>query len=186
MDRQPVESSLIRAVAYDAPSSILRVELVADGATYDYYDVPLSVYLELLEADSKGTFFNDFIKDVYAFEPTDEDEAGPSPSDPDEDLPAIQAPVWTPGCEWPERQKVEDVLGREMATYKARKDEFLATHPGEYVLIHGDEVVGFWPTRGEALDVGYRRFGSVPMLAKKVVEKDRVIFLGGGSLPWRT
>lgn len=73
MDRQPVESSLIRAVAYDAPSSILRVELVADGGTYDYYDVPLSVYLEFLEANSRGAYFNDSIKDVYAFQHAEED-----------------------------------------------------------------------------------------------------------------
>ena len=172
MDRQPIESTLIRALAYHAPSSIPRVELASNGATYGY-DVPLSAYLDFLEADSKGAYFHDFIKDVYAFRAVVDET--PKPSDP------AHTSSWTPGREWPKRQKVQEVLGREMATYKAQKPEFLETHPGQYVLIHGDEVLGFWPTRSEALEAGRQRFGPVPMLAKKVVEEDRVVILGMGA-----
>lgn len=93
--------------------------------------------------------------------------------------------MWTPGCEWPERRDPGDVLTRELATYEARKAEFLATHPGEFVLIHGDEVVGFWANEDDALEVGYSRFGLVPLLLKQVVEKEPVIFLGGGTCQWR-
>jgi hypothetical protein len=68
MERLPVESSLIRSVGYDLDSSILEVEFAEEGRTYEYYDVPLSVYQELMEAESKGSYFNDHVKDVYPFE----------------------------------------------------------------------------------------------------------------------
>lgn len=67
MARHPVDSSLIRSVGYDPASSILRVELLA-GAVYDYFDVPYSTFAEFLAADSKGGYFNDYVKDLYAYE----------------------------------------------------------------------------------------------------------------------
>ena len=67
MERHPVRSSLIRSIGYDLGSSILEVELLG-GSTYDYFDVPYSVFVEFLEADSKGEFFNESIRDVYPFE----------------------------------------------------------------------------------------------------------------------
>jgi len=41
-------------------------------------------------------------------------------------------------------------------------------HQGEHVLIHGGEVHGFFPTRGEARREGFRRFGPVAFLVKQV------------------
>lgn len=67
MERRPVSSSLIRSVGYDLASSILEVELNG-GSVYEYFDVPYSVFLELLEADSKGSFFNEWVRDLYAYE----------------------------------------------------------------------------------------------------------------------
>lgn len=66
MQRHRVLSSVIRSVGFDAAASILEVEFVASGSVYAYYDVPLSVYEELLVADSMGGYFNEFIKDLYA------------------------------------------------------------------------------------------------------------------------
>ncbi len=71
MDRQPVESRLIRAVGYDPAGSILEVELVDAGRVYRYFDVPYSTYQELMEAESKGGYFNEHVRDLYAFEETD-------------------------------------------------------------------------------------------------------------------
>jgi len=70
MDRQPVDSTLIRSVGYDPASSILEVEFSDDGSghIYAFYDVPYSAFEELLEADSKGRYFNEFIRDLYASE----------------------------------------------------------------------------------------------------------------------
>jgi len=73
MDRQPVTSRLIRAVGYDPAASILEVELVESGRVYRYFDVPFSAYQELIEAESKGTYFNEHVRDLFAYE---EDEPG--------------------------------------------------------------------------------------------------------------
>ena len=64
--RRRVQSSVIRSVGYDAAASVLELEFVASRSVYAYYDVPLSVYEELLEAESMGAYFNDYIKDLYA------------------------------------------------------------------------------------------------------------------------
>jgi hypothetical protein len=53
-------------VGYDLASSVLEVELVG-GRVYEYYDVPLSVYSELMNADSVGSYFNDHVKDMYTY-----------------------------------------------------------------------------------------------------------------------
>jgi lysyl-tRNA synthetase, class II len=66
VERQPVNSNLIRSVGYDATNSILEVEFVEDEKVYQYYDVPNSLATELMEAGSIGAFFNDQIKELFA------------------------------------------------------------------------------------------------------------------------
>lgn len=68
MYRRPVDSSLIRSVGYDVASSVLEIEFTGEGRIYEYYDVPLSVYLELMAAGSKGQYFNEYIKDMYSYQ----------------------------------------------------------------------------------------------------------------------
>ena len=68
MDRLPIDSSLIRAIAYDFPNSLLEVELLPSRRIYRYFDVPMSIYSELMAADSKGQYFNESIRDLYPFE----------------------------------------------------------------------------------------------------------------------
>ena len=69
MDRQPVESRLIRSVGYDLPSSILELELLSQPVrVYRYFDVPYSVFEELMSAESKGAYFNEHVRDMYAYE----------------------------------------------------------------------------------------------------------------------
>ncbi len=71
MDRQPVDSSLIRSVGYDLTDSILEVELLEGGKVYRYFDVPYSVAEELMSAESKGAYFNEHVRDMYSFEETE-------------------------------------------------------------------------------------------------------------------
>jgi KTSC domain len=66
--RRPVESSLIRSIGYDLPSSVLEVEFAEGGRLYEYYDVPLSVYSRLMAAESIGAYFNEHIRDMYAYQ----------------------------------------------------------------------------------------------------------------------
>ena len=58
----PVDSSAIRAVGYDG--STLTVEF-HNGRTCDHPGVPYSVYEELMQASSKGAFYNRYIRGRY-------------------------------------------------------------------------------------------------------------------------
>ena len=62
----PVElqSSSLAHVAYDRRRAILEVEF-RDGATYRYTGVPLRAYRDLLQADSKGAYFNHHIRSRF-------------------------------------------------------------------------------------------------------------------------
>lgn len=59
-------STVIRSYKYNALSSTLQITFVS-GAIYNYLQVPLDVYLQMKDAFSKGTFFNQQIKDRYDF-----------------------------------------------------------------------------------------------------------------------
>ena len=68
MERQTVASSLIRSVGYDPAGSILEIEFIEPRRIYTFYDVPYSVYNELMEAPSKGQYLNEFIRDDYPYQ----------------------------------------------------------------------------------------------------------------------
>ncbi len=59
-------------------------------------------------------------------------------------------------------------LAREQAVYEANLTGWLSGHEGEYVLIKGDQVAGFYESRDEALTAGYSRFGIGPLFVKQV------------------
>jgi len=60
----PVESSCVARIGYDEGAKEAYVEFLGDGI-YAYRGVPLSVYDEFANADSKGTFVNTVIKPRY-------------------------------------------------------------------------------------------------------------------------
>lgn len=70
------------------------------------------------------------------------------------------------------------VLDREIQTYEERKEELLA-HEGKYVVIHGEEIGGFYDTLDEALEAGYERFGLDPILVKQIEREERVYWIPG-------
>ena len=59
-------------------------------------------------------------------------------------------------------------LDQEQAVYDANLSRWLPEHEGEFVLIKGDTVDGFYESRDEALTAGYARFGIGPLLVKRV------------------
>ncbi len=67
-------------------------------------------------------------------------------------------------------------IAEEVATYRARLPELLE-HEGRFVLIKGSEVVGFFDDDSEAIREGYRRFGIVPLLVKRISRVERVIYI---------
>ena len=62
------------------------------------------------------------------------------------------------------------VLDTELKTYEQHRDALLGTAEGKYVLIRGDTVVGVYDSKMDAIAQGYREFGNVPFLVKKIVK----------------
>ncbi len=69
MIRQPVQSSSLRTVGYDKETKVLEIEFV-QGGVYRYFDVDESVYLGLISADSKGTYFQKNIRGRFRYQRT--------------------------------------------------------------------------------------------------------------------
>lgn len=61
------DSSMISAFGYDEAEGILEVAFHRTGV-YRYYDVPLRVFEELRDAESKGRYMRGSIIDVYPWE----------------------------------------------------------------------------------------------------------------------
>ncbi len=66
MQRTRVDSSSLSAVSYSRESAVLELEFKS-GKVYRYFAVPASVHAELMKAESKGAFFNQYIKDAFPF-----------------------------------------------------------------------------------------------------------------------
>lgn len=64
MEMIAVISSAIRAVGYDAPTRRMKIRF-EQGETYEYCGVPEHVFRGLLAAQSKGTYYNEHIRDLY-------------------------------------------------------------------------------------------------------------------------
>ncbi len=64
MERHAVESSVIKSIGC---SVVLEVEFES-GRVYQYFDVPIAVYLEFLTAESKGKYFNAHIRNEYPYQ----------------------------------------------------------------------------------------------------------------------
>jgi len=66
MERTPVTSSNIRAIGYDMETQILEVEF-NNGSVYQYHGVPVNEHEAIMNAESKGKYFNANIKNNYTF-----------------------------------------------------------------------------------------------------------------------
>lgn len=74
----------------------------------------------------------------------------------------------------PDRRPRRVSPSREQAEYEANLPRWLQEHEAAHVLIKGDEVIGFYETRDEALTAGYARFGVVPLFVKQVVASEPI------------
>ena len=64
--KQPVASTNLHSVGYDERTQTLEVQFVS-GRVYQYYEVPANVHERLMQAPSKGKFFNMHIRRGYPF-----------------------------------------------------------------------------------------------------------------------
>jgi hypothetical protein len=66
MDVTAVESSTLTTIAYDRIRELLQLEFNSH-AIYHYFGVPAAVHTALLDAPSKGGYFNQAIRGKFAF-----------------------------------------------------------------------------------------------------------------------
>jgi hypothetical protein len=66
MNETRVESTTLRAVAYDDSREILQLEFLS-RAVYHYYGVPAAVHEAMLGAPSKGSYFNRVIRRRFPY-----------------------------------------------------------------------------------------------------------------------
>jgi hypothetical protein len=72
-------------------------------------------------------------------------------------------------------------LAAELTTYRERLDDLLQ-HKGQYVVIKGREVAGFFRGRRSAVEAAVAKYGRGPFLVKKIVEKEPIWRIGNASL----
>lgn len=67
MRLRPVESEMLQYVGYNAKQKILEV-VFNTGERYQYFDVPASVYDELMSAESIGQYMHRHIIGHYDYQ----------------------------------------------------------------------------------------------------------------------
>ena len=65
-------------------------------------------------------------------------------------------------------------LETERRVYNDHVEEWRQSHLGEYVLVKGDRVIGFFPTLTEAFDRGTTQFGLDPFLVQEIAPEAHV------------
>jgi hypothetical protein len=66
MEHTRVSSSNLVSVGYEPSSQTLEVAL-RDGSVYQYYGVPSTVYMQLMNASSHGSYFSQHIRERYRY-----------------------------------------------------------------------------------------------------------------------
>lgn len=66
MDKVRVNSSNISSIGYDPMSQTLEVAFNS-GGIYQYYNVPENIYINLMNAGSKGKYHHTHIKGRYNY-----------------------------------------------------------------------------------------------------------------------
>ncbi len=66
MQRVPLESRTLASAIYDGDRRQLELEF-RSGRRYPYFQVPPQCYRQLLQAESKGGYFNRSIRKRFAF-----------------------------------------------------------------------------------------------------------------------
>jgi hypothetical protein len=76
-----------------------------------------------------------------------------------------------------------EALQHERQVFDSHLNEWRQSHPGEFVLIKGGNVVGFYSSLEEAFREGTRRFGLEPFFVRQILPSDVVnVSLFGKSL----
>jgi hypothetical protein len=84
------------------------------------------------------------------------------------------------------KKEAEAIVGRlplaeEIKTFDAHLTDW-AEREGQFVLIKGRDVLGFYARNDDALDAGYARLGEGPFLVKQVLVHEPIYQLGDVEL----
>ena len=69
----------------------------------------------------------------------------------------------------------KNVLSKETEIYNKNKASLLKTDSGKFVLIKGNDIIGIYDTKNDAIKMGIEKFDNSPFLVKKITEKEEVI-----------
>ena len=69
----------------------------------------------------------------------------------------------------------QGLLKAEIAYYDEHAKELLLKYPNRFVLIHGDQLIGDFESRSEAVGEGVRRYGRGPFLVRRTGDKQMVL-----------
>jgi hypothetical protein len=75
-------------------------------------------------------------------------------------------------------------LEKELETYKHKLPE-LKEHTGKFVLIHGDEIVGYFAAYEDAIQAGYQRFKLEPFMVRMINAVEQVLHVTRPVMPFR-
>ena len=64
------------------------------------------------------------------------------------------------------------VLERENTYFNDHRGELVAQHEGQFVLIHGDDLVGWYQSYDDAFTAGIQTIGNEPFLIRQVFAGD--------------
>src|SRR5262249_683214 len=68
-------------------------------------------------------------------------------------------------------------LAEEVRTYEAHLPGW-ADREGQFVLIKGRKILGFYPSEEDALEAGYQQVVAGPFLAKKILRYEPIYQVG--------
>ena len=71
----------------------------------------------------------------------------------------------------------DEPLVEESRTFADNVAQWAKEHDGEFVLIRGSHVEGFYATNEQALSEGYRRFGVVPFFVGEMRQPEQADFV---------
>lgn len=69
------------------------------------------------------------------------------------------------------------VLEKERKYFETNRKQWVALHPGKFVLVKGEELIGVFDKPEDALAEGARRFGLDSFLVRQVKEAEELIYI---------
>jgi hypothetical protein len=83
------------------------------------------------------------------------------------------------------RRVCVDYLGRELFWFEGHRQRLFELFPGKWIAVHNQKPLGVFATLAEAYEFAVETACSEKILVKQILEKDKVLFLGGYNvLPW--